>query len=326
VQPIPVGFVGLGRIASLLEDDPLREKPATHAGAVAHSPRCFIAGGTDTVDERRSLFARRWDAPVFTDVYKMVQSVAPEILVIATHPESHLYYLRAARRLKIPVVICEKPIAPGYHAGKKMVALERSGDIRVVVNHERRFSRDYILAGQAVAAGTFGKLLAMQGRLFFGGRSRHDRVFLHDGTHMVDALHFLAGDRLHLHRKVGRYRSSSSSVFLHGTTQRDRIPVVMEIGAERKYLHFEITLSFEDGEIRLGNGIFQWFRGRQSPYYSSYRSLMELHRSPPRPTGYFSGMVEEAVRLVDDPRAVSKSSLEDGLAAMKVITKAGLLW
>ncbi len=325
-QSIPVGFVGLGRIASLLEADPLREKPATHAGAVSLDTRCHIAGGTDIAEERRRQFAKRWDVPDFTDVDELARTVRPRILVIATHPDSHFHYLRAAVRLKIPVVICEKPIAHRYHIGKRMANLERRELLRVVVNHERRFSRDFILARQAVSSRTFGNLVAMHGRLFFGARGRHDRVFLHDGTHLVDALNFLTGDRMTLHRKVGRYRSSSSSVFLHGSTKKKQIPVVIEVGAERNYLHFEIVLSFENGEIRLGNGIFQWYRGRPSAHYSSYRSLMEQHRFPPRPTEYFSGMVNEAIRLVNDPHAVSRSSLEDGLAAMKVIRKAAFLW
>ncbi|GHV88670.1 hypothetical protein AGMMS50267_10300 [Spirochaetia bacterium] len=40
MKKIPVAIIGLGRIASLLEDDRLREKPCTHAGAITANPDC----------------------------------------------------------------------------------------------------------------------------------------------------------------------------------------------------------------------------------------------------------------------------------------------
>ncbi len=324
-RSILVGFVGLGRIASLLEDDPLREKPATHAGAAAVNSRCRIVGGVDTAEERRELFSRRWSVPTYSTVAEFMNVERPDILVIATHPPTHYQYVRTAAEYGTPVVICEKPVAPTYHIGRKMAALEDTGKVKVVVNHERRFSRDYLRSRAAVLNGELGKLIGVTGRLYFGSSARHDHVFLHDGTHMVDAIHFLTDDEITLRRKVGRYRSTRSSVFLHGTTRRDGVPVAIEIGAQRNYLHFEIVLSFSDGEIRVGNGIFSWSRSRPSLHYSAYRSLMNAEYRPPRPSDYFSGMMAEAVRLADDPSAASRSTLKDGLAAMSVIRKAGLL-
>lgn len=207
-----------------------------------------------------------------------------------------------------------------------MVRLEHRGTTRVVVNHERRFSRDYVIARRLIDDQTMGHLIAVRGQLFFGRTARHDRVFLHDGTHMVDAIHFLTADTLRLRQKIGAYRAERSSVSLHGTLRRRGIPVSIEVGAERDYLHFELDLSFSGGRIRIGNGIFDWSRSEHSPFYSGYRSLLPLHRSPPEPTGYFAGMAAEAVRLVQDPTARSRSSVADGWEAMRVISAAGRLW
>jgi len=57
---IGAAIIGLGRIASLLEEDSRREKPCTHAGAITANPDCILTGGCDTDDERRRLFAERW--------------------------------------------------------------------------------------------------------------------------------------------------------------------------------------------------------------------------------------------------------------------------
>lgn len=316
-------FVGLGRIASLLEDDPLREKPATHAGALAAHPECSIAGGTDTDEERRRLFSERWDAPSFPDAASMIERLRPDILVVATHPDTHRRYVELAAGFSVPVVICEKPLAHTLADARRIVAVEKSGKTRIVVNHERRFSRDYRLAAAAVREKTFGELVSTTARLFFGRTARRDRVFLHDGTHLVDAIHFLTGETIAIRRRYGTMRTNRSSTFLVGTLSRSGSPVMIEHGSERDYLLFEIVLSFTGGEIRVGNGEFEWRRSVESLYYSGYRSLAASSRVRPEPSGYFSGVAEEAISLRRDPGRTSDSKAADAHAAMKVIASAG---
>lgn len=316
-----VACVGLGRICSLLEDDPLREKPASHAGAFAARDDCVLIGGYDQDPERRSAFAERWNTSAY-DSPATLLGQRPDILVVATHPDSHLYYLREAVRAAVPVVVMEKPVAPSRRQARIMLGYERRGPTRVVVNHERRFSRDYVLAREALEQERFGGLCAVQARLFFGRTQRRDRVLLHDGTHMLDAVSFLTGGKLRLRRRVGALRSSTGSTFLLGHTGRGRVPFSLELGSGRDFLHFEVTLSCERGEITVGNGLFTWRESRVSPYYSAYRSLADLQRRVPVPTEYFSGMAAEAVRLVRDPTARSRSSIADGRAAVAQIRRA----
>lgn len=321
---VTVGFIGLGRICSLLEDDPRREKPATHAGAFATRSDCRIIGGYDGDQSRREAFAARWNTHDYSSADSLLSGdTLPEIVVIATHPDSHEYYLRMAVNRNVPVVVCEKPIAHTRRSARRMARLERRGTTRVVVNHERRFSQDYLLVRRAVEMEELGRLVAIRSQLFFGRTARHDRVFLHDGTHLVDAIHFLTNDVIRLRSTIGSYRDTHSSVYMHGHLQRRQIPIVIEVGAERDYLQFEVDLSFTGGRIRLGNGVFEWSRSQESPYYSGYRSLTPMHRYPPVPTGYFSGMAAEAVGLVRDRSRKSRSTVEDGLQAMRVITTAG---
>lgn len=320
---IPAAIIGTGRIASLLEDDPLREKPCTHAGALVATGRCLITGGADANRERRELFAQRWGVPVFEDARRMMRETRPLIIVIATHPDSHEYFAKMAAAEGVPVVVCEKPLAHSLRSARRILRLERSGRVRFVVNHERRFSRDYRLVRDTVREAHLGRLLGIYGTLYFGRNQRHDRVLLHDGTHMVDAVHYLTDDRIRLKRRVGAMHRDRSSVFLHGNLQREGVPLCLEIGAERDYLHFVLRLSFTDGEVHVGNGVFSIQRSVVSPYYESFRSLASIPRTPPEPTGYFLEMMKEAIRLVEDPEACSLSSAEHACAVMSVIRSAG---
>ena len=78
---IRCAIIGLGRIGSLLEDDQLREKPCTHAGAIAGSRDCVLVGGCDIKAERRTLFSRRWNCSnVFSDMEDLVRSTGPDMV------------------------------------------------------------------------------------------------------------------------------------------------------------------------------------------------------------------------------------------------------
>ncbi|TVR70411.1 MAG: gfo/Idh/MocA family oxidoreductase [Spirochaetaceae bacterium] len=321
-RPLRAAVIGLGRIASLLEDDPRREKPCTHAGALASMRECTIAGGMDNDAERRRLFSERWEAPVFPEAREMIRATRPHMVVVATHPDSHEEYVRLAVEEGVAVAVCEKPLAHTVASARRILGIEDSGRIRIVVNHERRFSRDYQLVREAVMGDRFGSLLGVGATLFFGRTTRHDRMLLHDGTHLVDAIHFLTGDFLTITGRSGPLRANRSSLFLRGTLQRRAVPVQIEVGSGRDYLHLEIELTFVSGRIRIGNGIFDWEKSGESPWYSGYRSLLSMNRTVPHPTDYFTGMMREAIRLLDEEEAVSLSSARDAFAVMRVIAEA----
>ncbi len=112
-------FAGLGRIASLLEDDDLREKPCTHAGAVNENPDCIISGGFDIDEERRKEFSDKWKCPVFESMDEMLESVKPDILFIATHPDSHLNLVEQGIKYGVKTIVCEKPLSDSLKSAKK---------------------------------------------------------------------------------------------------------------------------------------------------------------------------------------------------------------
>jgi predicted dehydrogenase len=309
--------VGLGRVGSLLEDDELREKPCTHTGAISGNPDCRLVGGCDIDRERRERFRERWDCPaVYGDVESLLRETGPEVLCIATHPDSHLRMVHAAEDAGVSVAICEKPLAHTLRHARRIASVHREGNTRIITNHERRYSADYLAVRELVRNRTYGRLLSVRGTLYFGS-GRHDQVLLHDGTHMVDIINFLVGGHVQLSRRVGRMRSRQSSAFLYG--RFGGVPVVIEVGAERDHLVFELELSFERGRVRVGNGVLSFEESAESPYYEGYRSLLPGKTPEIRRTGYFANMIADAVTAVRDPAYEPVSTALDGLAVMRFI-------
>jgi len=330
MEKIKTAIIGLGRIASLLEEDVRREKPCTHAGAITANPDCILVGGYDIDEERRTLFAKRWGVPVYSDVAEMIREQNPQILVIATHPDSHYFYCRLAAEKQVPVVICEKPLADTLVAARKIAALG-SGEKRLMIltNHERRYSADYIKAKEILAAGKLGALLGIRAVLYMGKNKRLLDVLWHDGTHLADAAMFLSGQILKHRKSHGvKLTKTTGNVWLEGELLKpetairqsgDAIPFLMEIGAGRDYIVFELELSCTKGKLHIGNGIFEVWESDESPYAEKFRSLKKIIASFKDPTGYFTNMVADAVSCVRKHGRQPVSSAVDGLAVIEYL-------
>jgi predicted dehydrogenase len=323
MEKIKAAVIGLGRIASLLEEDDLREKPCTHAGAISANARCVLAAGADTDEERRLIFAEKWQVPVYADATEMLHLHTPQILTIATHPDSHYHYCRLAAQYKVPVVICEKPLADNVGEARKIARLSSNGGPVIITNHERRYSQDYIRAKEILEEGTLGTLLSVRAVLYMGKTARLLDMLWHDGTHLADAIMFLANSSLKHRRKWGaKLTSRSGTAWLEGTLHREKekpVPVVIEIGAGRDYLAFEIEFSCERGRLRIGNGVFEVYKSVPSPYAEKFRSLENTGEVFSGPTGYFVNMVQDAVCCVMDQRRSPHSSADNGLRVIEYL-------
>jgi len=323
MEKIKAAIIGLGRIASLLEEDTLREKPCTHAGAISANGDCVLAAGCDTDEERRNLFAEKWNVPVFADAAQMISNHKPQILVIATHPDSHYRYCRLAAEMKIPVVICEKPLADKIGEAKKIARLAEKGNIVIITNHERRYSQDYIRAKEILKERKLGTLLGVRSVLYMGKTTRLVSAFWHDGTHLADAIMFLTDSALK-HRKSwgAKLSSKSGTAWLEGSLKKGKepvIPLLMEIGAGRDHLVFEIEFSCEKGRLRIGNGVFEVLESVPSPYAEKFRSLKNTGEIFSGQTGYFANMLKDAVACVKDPSRSPVSAAIDGLRVIEYL-------
>jgi predicted dehydrogenase len=326
---IKAAIVGLGRIASLLEEDSLREKPCTHAGALAANPDCILAAGCDIDEERRRLFAEKWQVPVYADAAEMIRIHTPRIVAIATHPDSHYRYCRLAAECGVPVVICEKPLADNIGEARKIKRLSEQGTV-IITNHERRYAKDYIRAQLLLDDAKLGKLLSVRAVLYMGKTKRLLDVLWHDGTHLADAIMFLANAQLKHRRRWGaKLTANTGTAWLEGALYAAQsaerpapIPVIMEIGAGRDHLVFEMEFSCEKGRLRIGNGIFEVWESLPSPYAEKFRSLKQTGETFTGPLGYFANMVRDAVKCAREG-GTPRSAAADGLRVIEYLNSVG---
>jgi predicted dehydrogenase len=172
-----------------------------------------------------------------------------------------------------------------------------------------------------------GTLQGASASLYMGKNRRLLDVLWHDGTHIIDALAFLCGGvPVHQKRTGASLQSRSGTAFLSGVIRQDRqphtgnIPFMLELGAGRDHLLFEITLSFDAGRLRIGNGIYEVWESTESPYAEGFRSLSALPDTFAGDTRYFANMVSDAVACVRDPSRAPLSSATDAHLVITYLT------
>jgi predicted dehydrogenase len=310
----------LGRIGSTLEQDRRREKPASHAGAITAARDCVLAAGCDLSAERREAFGRRWGCrSLYADAGRMLAEQPVDILHVAAPPESHLELVALACRARVPVVVCEKPLARSAEEARELVRLCRLAGTALLVNHERRYSVDYRRARERVRSARFGPLGSFTARLHMGRGQPAGDILWHDGTHLLDALRFLTRGDIEPLAASGDPRAPGAC--LQVLLRAGGVPGSLQVSGGLEPLIFELDLCFTRGRLRIGNGLYEEWESGLSPYYEGFASLRRLPARPPSRTGYFRGMLQDAVAVLREPGRRPVSSGEDGLAAVEAIER-----
>ena len=142
-------------------------------------------------------------------------------------------------------------------------------------------------------------------------------ILLDDGTHLIDIINFLIETGLEKTSVEKFYKKDQESLWI--VSNAGDIPAVIEVASGRDYVIFELDLSFSEGRIRVGNGMYEEYESGPSPYYEGMRSLLKNDVPRPFPTGYFSNMMDDAVECVRDKNREPVSSAVDGYKAIAFI-------
>jgi predicted dehydrogenase len=246
----------------------------------------------------------------------MFRECAIDILHIATPPETHRDILLSALERKIPVIVCEKPLAATRDEGEAMAHMAKEASSKIIINHERRYALNYARTKEVIDSSVYGKTVSIVAKVHMGYRAKAADVLLDDGTHMVDLLRFLTGENLHVCFAMGD--PASKEVPLVAVMSAGGMPILLEVGPGRDHIVFEVYISFQHGSILVGNGVYEEYGSAESPFYEHMKSL-KRKRIAFKKTEYFKRMFDEAVALYKGEKNKSSSTVDDGLEALRVI-------
>ena len=167
-----------------------------------------LAGLAEPDRERRAAALADFAIPAgFDDVARMLDTLAPDVLDIATPPATHLPLVRLAAERGI-ACICQKPLAPTYAEAVELVELAESAGITLAVHENFRWMPWYREMRNLLEAGHLGTPYSIcvrmrpgdgQGPRAYLERQPYfqamPRFLVHEtAIHYIDAFRFLLGE------------------------------------------------------------------------------------------------------------------------------------
>lgn len=110
------------------------------------------------ISESADLFQARTRS--YTDWHKLIESESKgmELLIVATNGPSHAEIVTAAASLRIPFVLCEKPMATSGRDARAMAKACEENGTRLAINLSRRFMDRFIRLKERLQDGLIGDI------------------------------------------------------------------------------------------------------------------------------------------------------------------------
>ncbi|MDW3204305.1 MAG: Gfo/Idh/MocA family oxidoreductase [Alphaproteobacteria bacterium] len=262
-DPLKVAVIGAGYFAQF------------HHDAWRRIPRADLTA----VADRDIAKARATGASAFDDPARMLQSVRPDLVDIATPPDTHLDMIRLALDSGVRAIICQKPFCGAIDAAQEAVRLAEAAEATVVVHENFRFQPWYRTARRLLREGRIGTVMQASFRMRPGDGQGPEaylarqpyfqqmpRFLVHEtAIHWVDTFRFLLGGEpswvfADLLRRNPAIAGEDSGSILFGFEDGVRALYdgnrLLDHPAENRRLTMgEMSLEGDRGELRLsGDG------------------------------------------------------------------------
>ncbi|WP_109019798.1 Gfo/Idh/MocA family protein [Leptospira kobayashii] len=336
-RKIKVILVGLGRIASKLELDPLRKKPCTHAGVLfsGFGKKNFELGlAIETKEERRNDFRDQWGLPPEFPILenlnrKQIESFAraksaSHLAVIATPSSSHFDTAKQLLNFGIKNLLIEKPVALSKKEGVLLRNLMNKKNARIWVNHERRYHPRYLFVRDLLQKGSFGKVQSVRANVFTSAKNpglafskSGGGPLLHDGTHAMDLIHWFFGKpKLNYAKLVFPKQGTIEDRATAWFSAKNGIEIYLDVSGGRDYFQFELDILTNSHRLILSNDGFQFWEGKTSELYKGFQSLspIQIPKFPDsEKSNAFLGIYQEIVEVIRGKKNRQEGNIEDNI-------------
>lgn len=282
-RSLKVALAGCGRIAFLLEQDPLRYKPCTHLGALRYwagrDKRVLPVAFCDP-DRARAQAARQFlSVPhaVVTDRFAELLLTKPELLIIAASTAAHFDLLAKALKAGVPRIVVEKPVTFSAQEAGKLRQMVLQSDSVILPNYERRYHPKYLRLKKSIAvagkAATYRGFFSAGGKGLYADKKGDEGVLLHDTTHLLDLAQYLFGP-VQKHTVVAGKKCHVLHLE-HAGGAVGLIETHLGIGV----FHLELEVRLADRRVTVGNGYETTEKIAASRHYRSLKAYNAPQRS-----------------------------------------------
>lgn len=192
-EPYRAALIGCGRMGATIDDEVdgrpnAPQRPYSHAAGYAAADRVALVAAADVDADALAAARERYDIPRgYADYREMIETEDPDIVSVATRPDTHAEMVGFAAENGVPAVYCEKPLCRSMAEADELVAVCRRNDVLFNLGVNRRFVPLYRTVCELVDDGEIGERRAIIAQCGAGAA-------LWSHSHAADMLCFLAGD------------------------------------------------------------------------------------------------------------------------------------
>ncbi|MFH1621488.1 MAG: Gfo/Idh/MocA family oxidoreductase [Patescibacteria group bacterium] len=317
MQRYKAALIGCGRIGAGVERYSAKIQPWAHASVFLKNERTELVGLVDNMTDKREKLLKDFPGvPFFTDADEMMKQIQPEIVSIATLPESHADIVEKVLAYPVKAILCEKPIAHSLEAAERLVAACKAKNIPLFINHIRRFDPEIRAAKKRLSE--MGEVMQ--------AHSYYTRGIQNNGTHVIDLFRFFLGDIVSVvgsrNQKTENYTDLPSEMNIDGllTFASGTRATIQTINSDA-YSIFDFDFLARNGKVALRHFGFR-IEDTGTKSCSAFVGHKELDDAAPSVHGQVrSFMAPVVTHIVDclEGRDVLVSTGEDGIATLKVI-------
>lgn len=275
---LKAGIIGLGRIASLYEEDAKARKYypyLTHAGSYFKHPSTELICGADINKERLKKFGEMWGVSKLYDDYKMMlEQNNLDILSICTHPDRHYDIIKFASN-HVKVIFCEKPFARNSQEIERIIKHKNKTGVKIAINLYREYDGSHIKIRDSLTAGKYGKIQRVN--CYYGKGLRNM------GSHMIGYLIGTLGvpERIIVQGKR-RYEDVSEFSYDVYLEFKEGISATLQPCNFNNYRLFEMDFICQSGRIQiLDEGLtIKMFNVRKNRAEADAYELVESRSNP----------------------------------------------
>lgn len=192
-----------------------------------------IAGIYDPLPESIGLATKEYELPnevVFDSAQRMLQTVRPDALVVASTAPSHCEYVCLAAAAGVRYVLCEKPMAVSIAECELMIEACVAAGTSLAVNHQMQFMEQYTAVKDLADSAALGGLRSVT-------VSASNFGLAMNGAHYFEMFRYLTGEEI---ESVSFWADAEKVPNPRGPQYEDRSGQLRAVTASGKRLYMEL--------------------------------------------------------------------------------------
>ena len=316
-------IIGCGKISGLY-DDKEDDYIYSHAKAYTKNNSIDLVCCCDLNIDNAKTLSQKYNIPNISDNFlEAIKLYNPDVVSVCTPDKTHYEVVISILKCEyLPkIIFLEKPACQNEDELNELISLSREKDVKIVVNHSRRFDNLHKQLKNEIQNNKFGKLIKADVVYYSGWQ--------HNGVHMVDTLNFLFSDNLEFEQLLNTtnspYENDYNLDFKCKFKNNDALVYITTMD-EKYYQLFEFDFKFEKVRIRLED-----FGQRISYEEKEINSMNENilvkkdFQTTVDDTTPMQSAISEIVAFLEYNKALKGYLIEDISQTMKTIWK-GQTW